>query len=63
MRDTKNLEAYSKAKEKENKQMSLFRNIKKEVETGANGTQDYIIKKGTNQGKKAYVKWRISNTK
>jgi len=56
MRDTKNLEAYSKAKEKENKQMNLFRNLKKEVETGANGTQDYIIKKGINQGKKAYVK-------
>jgi hypothetical protein len=29
MRDTKNLEAYSKAKEKENKQMSLFRNLQK----------------------------------
>jgi hypothetical protein len=56
MRDTKTLEAYSKAKEKENKQMNLFRNLKKEVEIGANGTQDYIIKKGTNQGKKAYVK-------
>ena len=29
---------------------------KKEVETGANGTQDYIIKKGENKGKKANVK-------
>jgi hypothetical protein len=56
MRDTKNLEAYSKAKEKENKQMNLFRTLKKEVETGANGTQEYIIKKGINKGKKAYVK-------
>ena len=36
---------------------------KKEVETGANGTQDYIIKKGENKGKKANVKWRISNIK
>ena len=35
------LEAFSKAKEKENKQMNLFRNLK-EVETGANGTQNYI---------------------
>jgi len=56
MRDTKNLEAYSKAKEKENKQMSLFRNLKKEVETGANGTQKYVIKKGNNKGKIANVK-------
>jgi len=29
--------------------MILFRNLKKEVETGANGTQDYIIKKGVNK--------------
>ena len=28
-------------------------NLKKEVETGANGTQDYIIKKGINKDKKA----------
>jgi len=56
MRDTKKLEAFSKEKEKENKQMNLFRSLKKEVETGANGTQDYIIKKGINRGKKAYVK-------
>ena len=56
MRDLKKLEQYSREKEKENKQMSLFRNLKKEVETGANGTQDYIIKKGINKGKKAYVK-------
>ena len=62
MRDTKNLEAYSKAKEKENKQMSLFRNLKKEVETGANGTQKYVIKKGENKGKIANVKRGISNT-
>jgi len=56
MRDTKKLEAFSKEKEKQNKEMNLFRNLKKEVEIGANGTQDYVIKKGINQGKKAYVK-------
>ena len=56
MRDTKNLETYSKEKEKQNKQMNLFRNLKKEVETGANGTQKYVIKKGTNKGKIADVK-------
>jgi hypothetical protein len=27
--------------------------LKKEVETGANGTQDYIIKKGINKDKLA----------
>ena len=31
MRDTKKLEAFSKAKEKENKQMNLFRNLKQEM--------------------------------
>ena len=38
-------------KEKQEKQKSLFKNLRKEVETGANGTQDYIIKKGINKGK------------
>ena len=33
--------------------MKIFRLLKKEVETGANGTQDYIIKRGENKGKKA----------
>ena len=61
MRDTKKLEAFSKAKEKESKQMNLFRTLKKEVETGANGTQDYIIKKGVNKGKKANGRININN--
>ena len=52
MRDTKVLEAFSIKKEKEEKQKNLFKNLRKEVETGANGTQDYIIKKGVNKGKK-----------
>ena len=56
MRDTKLLEAFSKEKEKENKSKNLFKNLRKEVEIGANGTQDYIFKKGRNKGKKAYVK-------
>ena len=56
MRDTKILEAFSIKKEKEEKQKNLFRNLKKEVEIGANGTQDYIIKKGVNKGKKANVR-------
>ena len=56
MRDTKILETFSLKKEKEEKQKNLFRNLKKEVEIGANGTQDYIIKKGVNKGKKANVR-------
>ena len=31
--------------------MNLFKFLKKEVESGANGTQDYVIKKGINKGK------------
>ncbi len=37
---------------KEAKQMSYVKNLKKEVDHGANGTQSYIIKKGINKGKK-----------
>tara|TARA_B110000971_G_C19665091_1_gene344115 strand:+ start:56 stop:223 length:168 start_codon:yes stop_codon:yes gene_type:complete len=51
MRDTKLIENFLKNNYKKLKEMSLFRNLKKEVETGANGTQDYIIKKGENTGK------------
>ena len=61
MRDTKILEAFSIKKEKEKKQKHMFRNLKKEVETGANGTQDYIIKKGINKGKKANGRTDINN--
>jgi len=63
MRDTKVLENFLRHTEKKLKEMHLFKFLKKEVETGANGTQDYIIKKGENKGKKANVKWRISNIK
>ena len=53
MRDTKVLESFKKHAEKKLKEMNLFKYLKKEVETGANGTQDYIIKKGQNTGKVA----------
>jgi hypothetical protein len=49
MRDTKSIEAFLKDNYKKIKEMSLFRNLKKEVNTGANGTQDYVIKKGINK--------------
>jgi len=51
MRDTKLLETFSIKKEKEEKEKNLFKNLRKEVEIGANGTQEYIIKKGINKGK------------
>jgi hypothetical protein len=31
--------------------MYLFKFLKKEVNHGANGTKDYVIKKGINKGK------------
>tara|TARA_R100001463_G_C3359165_1_gene202817 strand:+ start:120 stop:311 length:192 start_codon:yes stop_codon:yes gene_type:complete len=36
---------------KENKEKELSKNLKKEVNTGANGTQSYVIKKGINKNK------------
>ena len=51
MRDTKDIEAFLKENYRKIKQMSLFRHLKKEVNSGANGTQDYIIKKGPNKDK------------
>jgi hypothetical protein len=51
MRDNKVIENFLKEKYKEIKEMSLFRYLKKEVETGASGTQDYVIKKGPNKDK------------
>jgi hypothetical protein len=51
MRDTKLLDNFKKRIEKEFKEKNLFKNLRKEVEIGANGTQQYIIKNGTNKGK------------
>ena len=51
MRDTKTIETFLKNKKQKEKQMNLFKNLKKEVETGANGTQKYVIKEGPNKGK------------
>ena len=52
MRDTKLLEKHSQEIQQKKKSTELFINLKKEVETGANGTQSYIIKQGVNAGKK-----------
>jgi len=42
---------------KEAKEMQLSKNLKKEVETGKNGTQKYVIKQGENKGKTVWQKW------
>ena len=36
---------------REQKEIQLSRSLKREVTTGAHGTQDYVIKKGINSGK------------
>ena len=61
MRDTKLLETFSIKKEKEEKEKNLFKNLRKEVKIGANGTQEYIIKKGINKGKIANGRTNINN--
>ena len=33
------------------KEKTFFKNLRKEVETGANGTQNYVVKKGVNKDK------------
>ena len=38
------------------KQKSFFKELRKEVETGANGTQDYVVKKGINKDSIATTK-------
>ena len=53
MRDTKTIEMFNKKLEKKLKELELFKLLKKEVNVGANGTQDYVIKKGVNKGKVA----------
>jgi len=57
MRDTKVLESFKRQAEKKLKEMNIFKHLKKEVDHGANGTQQYVIKKGVNKGKVA--KWKL----
>ena len=42
---------HQKKIQKRNKQISLSKNLKKEVETGKHGTQKYVLKQGPNKGK------------
>tara|TARA_R110001592_G_scaffold119429_1_gene322471 strand:+ start:53 stop:229 length:177 start_codon:yes stop_codon:yes gene_type:complete len=50
-RINKQIITYMKEELKKTKRMSFLKNLKKEVNTGANGTQKYVIKKGINKGK------------
>jgi hypothetical protein len=45
-----------KSLEKSLKEKSFFKNLRKEVNTGANGTQDYVVKKGVNKNTVATTK-------
>ncbi len=36
---------------KENEQLRMTKDLRKEVETGKHGTQKYVIKQGENKGK------------
>ena len=49
MRDTKLINSYVVKQTRDKKQKELFKILKKEVEIGANGTKNYIIKKGINK--------------
>ena len=51
MRDVNSILAYAKQMQKQAKEALLKKNLRKEVETGANGTQKYVIKNGANAGK------------
>ena len=54
-RITRQVVKYISDMEKKAKQMNFVKNLKKEVETGKNGTQKYVIKQGENKGK---IVWR-----
>jgi hypothetical protein len=53
MRDTKTITAYAQKMMREAKQKLMFKDLRKEVNAGANGTQKYVIKSGPNAGKVA----------
>ena len=51
MRDLKGYAQYQKAKERKSKEDFLHRTLRKEVNIGGNGTQQYVIKTGENKGR------------
>ena len=54
MRDVNSLIAYAKHMQKKAKEALLMKNLRKEVNVGANGTQSYVIKNGSNAGTVAH---------
>jgi len=53
MRDIRSITSHINKFVRESKERLLWRNLRKEVEVGANGTQNYVIKNGSNAGKVA----------
>jgi len=53
MRDIRSITSHISQFVRESKEKLLWRNLRKEVEVGANGTQNYVIKNGQNAGKVA----------
>ena len=53
MRDLKSYTQYAKAKAKQDRELTLSRLLRKEVDTGNGGTQGYVLKAGVNKGKLA----------
>jgi len=50
-RITRQVVQYISDMEKQAKQMSFIKNLKKSVEHGKHGTQKYVVKEGPNKGK------------
>ena len=51
MRDVRSILAYAKDIQKKTIDAMLNKLMRREVDTGANGTQKYVIKQGVNAGK------------
>ena len=51
MRDVRSILSYAKDMQKKTKEAMLNKLMRREVDTGANGTQKYVIKQGVNAGK------------
>jgi hypothetical protein len=54
MRDVNSILAYAKQMQKKAKESLLLKSMRKEVNVGANGTQSYVIKNGSNAGTVAH---------
>jgi len=48
---TKQLTEHTKEVNRKKQELNLTKNLRKEVDVGANGTQKYVIKEGINKGK------------